>query len=157
MGEREIGIIACRRKYIPPVMDSSQVIVVTYFGGKGKWDHDETFMDSPERIVDSLTATSLCHVPDRLVIQTKADALLFDEEGYAWFHKRLNVQPRAMHRVPPGTRMSRVAMGQVSGTLPDMSGVCSTRKTDADRRSRLPGASKSQLRASPCPSPTSAR
>ncbi len=96
VGEREIGIIACRRKYIPPVMDSSQVIVVTYFGGKGKWDHDETFMDSPERIVDSLTATSLCHVPDRLVIQTKADALLFDEEGYAWFHKRLNVQPRAM-------------------------------------------------------------
>jgi hypothetical protein len=96
ISERDIGIIAVRRKYIPPVMDTSQVIVVSYYGGKEKWLNTRTFMETPERIVDSLTAMSLCHVPDTLVIQTKADALLLDEDGYAWFHKRLNIRPRAM-------------------------------------------------------------
>ena len=55
-------------------------------------------MDEVERIVDSLTAVSLCHVPDRLVIQTKADALLLDEAGYSWFDKRLNIQPEGMRK-----------------------------------------------------------
>ena len=58
---------------------------------------------------------------------------------------------------PPGTRMSRVTMGQVSGTLPDMWRVCRTRRSDVDHRSGYPGAAESQLRTPPSPSPTSAR
>jgi hypothetical protein len=96
VSERDIGIIAIRRKYIPPVMDTSQVMVISYYGGKERWTSTRKFMLTPERIVDSLTAMSLCHVPDTLVIQAKADALLLDEDGYGWFHKRLNIQPRAM-------------------------------------------------------------
>merc|ERR1719272_1724418 len=55
-------------------MDSSQVIVISYYGGKEKWSNTRAFMETPERIVDSLTAMSLCHVPDTLVIQAKANA-----------------------------------------------------------------------------------
>lgn len=98
VSNREIGIIAVRRKYIPPVMDTSQVIVLIFYGQKEKWDLHRVFMDNVERIVDSLTATTICNLPDRLVIQTKADALLLDEDGYSWFHKRLNIQPESIYK-----------------------------------------------------------
>jgi hypothetical protein len=111
VSNREIGIIAVRRKYIPPVMDTSQVIVVTYYGVKERWDTRRIFLDNVERIVDSLTAMSLCHVPDRLVIQTKADALLLDEDGYSWFHKRLNIQPEGMQKAKQFCRVILQLLG----------------------------------------------
>eukprot|EP00753_Platysulcus_tardus_P016008 PLAT5370.2.p1 GENE.PLAT5370.2~~PLAT5370.2.p1 ORF type:complete len:862 (+),score=500.89 PLAT5370.2:1-2586(+) len=91
---RDIGIIALRRKYIPPVMDTAQDIVLLYYGRKNLFYTKETkFMEAVEGIADSLSVESRSFAADSIVVQKKTDALLLDEETYAWYQTQLGIQP----------------------------------------------------------------
>jgi hypothetical protein len=80
----DIGVIATRRKYIPPVGDQYQDIFIVQTddveGGS-----PELFMQGLERQVDTLSP--LVRVPfyDDTITRIKADALLYDEDSFSWF------------------------------------------------------------------------
>jgi len=81
----DVGVIAIRRKFIPPVGDTYQDVFVIL--------HDDVAIDDPglfmaglERQADTLSP--LVRVPfyDDTITRVKADALLYDEDSYSWFH-----------------------------------------------------------------------
>ena len=94
---RDITIIACRRTYIPPTMDTSQDIVIIFYGAANKYGSNSAVV-TPQGILDTLTPASRGFLCDEIVVQTKADALLLSESDYSWFHSRLRIQPRAWRR-----------------------------------------------------------
>lgn len=99
-GNRDCAILVARRKYIPPVMDTAQTFVLLYYGKKLDQGSAEgtKFMSHPESIIDTLSPRSRAYEPDRLVIQMKANALLYDDDAYAWYQARLAIFPSAVRR-----------------------------------------------------------
>ena len=94
---RDIGIIAVERRYIPPVMESAQSILVVYYSAQNDFsDNTNDFMRNVETIVDSISPEINSFDFDRLMVQAKADALLLDATAYKWFAASLRVQPRAL-------------------------------------------------------------
>jgi hypothetical protein len=83
--QRDVGVIAVRRKFIPPVGDTYQDVFIVL--------HDDVaiedalvFMAGLERQADTLSP--LVRVPfyDDTITRVKADALLYDEDSFSWFH-----------------------------------------------------------------------
>ena len=85
--------MVARRKYIPPVMDMAQTFILVFYGKTLEQQDGSGFMSAPEGIIDTLSPRSRAYEPDRLVIHTRANALLFDEEAYAWYQARLGIMP----------------------------------------------------------------
>ena len=61
--QRDIAVIAARRRYIPPTMDTSQDIVLVYYGTRmefagrdkhGNFLRSKKFMEVPEYILDTI-------------------------------------------------------------------------------------------------------
>ena len=78
-GNRDVAIVVARRKYIPPVMDMAQTFILVFYGESLRQREGSAFMSAPEGVIDTLSPRSRAYEPDRLVIQTKANALLFDD------------------------------------------------------------------------------
>mmetsp|Transcript_659 Transcript_659/g.1296 ORF Transcript_659/g.1296 Transcript_659/m.1296 type:complete len:1065 (-) Transcript_659:266-3460(-) len=107
---REIGVIGVRRKYIPPLIDSFQDMVFVLKGAHKPtdWNNEPQFMESLERMVDTLSpsamdwridsfwAEKLRQPPeeshptyiDRFIIQEQANALLCNHDVYSWLRNR---------------------------------------------------------------------
>ena len=86
---RDIAIIALRRKYIPPVMEGYQDLLLVFYGAKAEYESAEgAFLGQAERIADTLSPRSRGFMSDDIVIQAKADALLLDEEAYDWLSRK---------------------------------------------------------------------
>ncbi len=91
--EREIIVLAYRRKYIPPVMDTAQNMILAYYGKEGRVDYANACA-IPELVCDTTMPVSRSHQIDKVVIQAKADALIVSEETFTWFQRRLDICPR---------------------------------------------------------------
>ncbi len=118
-GNRDVAIVVARRKYIPPVMDMAQTFILVFYGESLRQREGSAFMSAPEGVIDTLSPRSRAYEPDRLVIQTKANALLFDEEAYAWYQARLNIVPKAVLRAKQFCKsilrlLDRVNLGDAS-------------------------------------------
>ena len=81
----DVGVIAIRRKFIPPIGDTYQDIFVIL--------HDDVAIDEPTIFMSGLerqadTLSPLVRVPfyDDTITRVKADALLYDEDSFSWFH-----------------------------------------------------------------------
>jgi len=83
--QRDVGVIAVRRKFIPPVGDTYQDIFIVLHDDVGI-EAANMFMSGVERHVDTLSP--LVQVPfyDDTITRVKADALLYDEDSFSWFH-----------------------------------------------------------------------
>ena len=83
--QMDVGVIATRRKYIPPVGDQYQDIFVVQTDDVETRESPEQFMQGLERQVDTLSP--LVRVPfyDDTITRIKADALLYDEDSFSWF------------------------------------------------------------------------
>ena len=81
----DVGVIAIRRKFIPPVGDTYQDAFVVLNDDVGI-DEPRLFMSGLERHADTLSP--LVRVPfyDDTITRVKADALLYDEDSFSWFH-----------------------------------------------------------------------
>ena len=118
-GNRDVAIVVARRKYIPPVMDMAQTFILVFYGKTLEQQDGSGFMSAPEGIIDTLSPRSRAYEPDRLVIHTRANALLFDEEAYAWYQARLGIMPKAAHRAKQFCKsilylLDRVNLGDAS-------------------------------------------
>ena len=78
-------------------MDMAQTFILVSYGESLRQREGSAFMSAPEGVIDT-KSRSRAYEPDRLVTQTKANALLFDEEAYAWYQARLNIVPKAALR-----------------------------------------------------------
>jgi hypothetical protein len=99
-GNRDIAIMVARRKYIPPVMDMAQTFVLIFYGknlDQSSMDGGN-FLKDAECIIDTMSPRNRSFEPDRLVVQTKANALLFNDDAYAWYQSRLCIFPTAIKR-----------------------------------------------------------
>mmetsp|Transcript_112531 Transcript_112531/g.257752 ORF Transcript_112531/g.257752 Transcript_112531/m.257752 type:complete len:870 (+) Transcript_112531:173-2782(+) len=91
-------MIACfimRRKYVPPLLDSAQDIVVTF---RAPVRLEPIYPTAELRrlakiAADSLTSTSESFSYYPTMVQARADALLFDEESLTWLSKSLDIYP----------------------------------------------------------------
>ena len=81
----DVGVIAIRRKFIPPVGDTYQDAFIVLHDDVGI-DEPVLFMSGLERQADTLSP--LVRVPfyDDTITRVKADALLYDEDSFSWFH-----------------------------------------------------------------------
>lgn len=81
----DVGVIAVRRKFIPPVGDTYQDCFIILHDDVGIED-PTLFMSGLERQADTLSP--LVRVPfyDDTITRVKADALLYDEDSFSWFH-----------------------------------------------------------------------
>ena len=94
---RDIAIMAVERRYIPPVMENAQRILLVHYGPRNSFtDRSDDFLRSIESITDSVSPEINSFDFDRLMVQTKADALLLDATAYSWFATSLRVHPRAV-------------------------------------------------------------
>ena len=82
----DVGVLAIRRKFIPPVGDTYQDVFVIL--------HDDVALDDPALFMSGLerqadTLSPLVRVPfyDDTITRVKADALLYDEDSFSWFHR----------------------------------------------------------------------
>jgi hypothetical protein len=90
---RDVGVIALRRKFIPPLMETMQDVVLVYYGRRS--DHAETaqFMSVARNIAATVSPTALSPV-DRPLVALRANALLLDADAYSWFQGALKLAPR---------------------------------------------------------------
>ena len=79
----DVGVIAIRRKFIPPVGDTYQDCFIVL--------HDDVAIDDPVLFMSGLerqadTLSPLVRVPfyDDTITRVKADALLYDEDSFSW-------------------------------------------------------------------------
>mmetsp|Transcript_112970 Transcript_112970/g.319507 ORF Transcript_112970/g.319507 Transcript_112970/m.319507 type:complete len:908 (+) Transcript_112970:125-2848(+) len=91
--------IVLRRQYIPPLCDSVQDIAILMSCPTEKIDKDKVLHEEDLRHECHLAADSFGPLVQNMtlypdVIQVKLDALLFDEEGYAWCSSRMSLRPR---------------------------------------------------------------
>ena len=96
--QMDVGVIATRRKYIPPVGDQYQDIFVVQTDDVETRESPEQFMQGLERQVDTLSP--LVRVPfyDDTITRIKADALLYDEDSFSWFQVLRPLPPHAHPR-----------------------------------------------------------
>mmetsp|Transcript_22053 Transcript_22053/g.46701 ORF Transcript_22053/g.46701 Transcript_22053/m.46701 type:complete len:809 (-) Transcript_22053:456-2882(-) len=82
----DVGVVACRRKFIPPVGDQYQDVFIVVRDEIAVHEDPISFMMSVERQADSISP--LVRVPfyDDTIARVKADALLYDEDSFSWFH-----------------------------------------------------------------------
>ena len=97
IAHRDITIIACRRKYIPPTMDMSQDVVIVFCGLLHGYGSSSAHV-TPQGILDTMMPRSKGFESDHIVVQTRADALLLTEEEYSWFLSRLRIKPAGWRR-----------------------------------------------------------
>lgn len=94
---RNVTIIACRRNFIPPTMQSHCDFLITHisqyedFNASSEVDCDEI----TQLVCDTLSPNTASYDRDELVIQATADALLLDDPSYFWYESELRVRPRA--------------------------------------------------------------
>eukprot|EP00743_Colponemidia_sp_Colp-15_P009188 GILK01010026.1.p1 GENE.GILK01010026.1~~GILK01010026.1.p1 ORF type:complete len:834 (-),score=151.27 GILK01010026.1:158-2623(-) len=97
--KRELGVIYARRKYIPPLMDACQDMIVYAFGpvaGKGGGQEAAELHAVMAEVVDTLCPESSSPLWDKIVVQARADALLLDWETYNWYQNRLSIMPKCV-------------------------------------------------------------
>uniref|UniRef100_A0A6T6T2H3 Uncharacterized protein n=1 Tax=Amorphochlora amoebiformis TaxID=1561963 RepID=A0A6T6T2H3_9EUKA len=107
---RQIGVIGVRRKYIPPLIDCFQDLIFVLKGKVklGQWTEEPNFMQTLERMVDSISPSAMdwradsfwsksfldppkqSHPTyiDKFIIQQQADALLCNHDVYSWLRNR---------------------------------------------------------------------
>ncbi|KOO25498.1 arm repeat protein [Chrysochromulina tobinii] len=83
--QRDVGVIAIRRKFIPPVGDTYQDIFIVLHDDVGIEDAI-MFMNGLERQADTLSPLVKFPFYDDTITKVKADALLYDEDSFSWFH-----------------------------------------------------------------------
>ena len=117
--QREIGIIAARRKHLPPYCDTYQDLIFIQYGPKANRNEplilQTNFLKELENILDTLSPTivplpfwyagrldmHMIHPTyiDSFVIQARMNALLYDHASYLWFQTR-----RWLASPPPARR-----------------------------------------------------
>lgn len=83
--QRDVGVLAIRRKFIPPVGDTYQDIFIVLHDDVGIEDA-VMFMSGLERQADTLSPLVKVPFYDDTITKVKADALLYDEDSFSWFH-----------------------------------------------------------------------
>jgi len=97
------AVVLLRRQYVPPLMDTVQDFAVVLKCPSNvifeKWVTDEDLLHETHMMADTLgvQAQNTILYPD--LIQAKLDALLYDEEGYAWIRSRLRLRPDGANRL----------------------------------------------------------
>eukprot|EP00928_Gymnodinium_smaydae_P020729 TRINITY_DN1801_c0_g2_i1.p1 TRINITY_DN1801_c0_g2~~TRINITY_DN1801_c0_g2_i1.p1 ORF type:complete len:937 (+),score=209.99 TRINITY_DN1801_c0_g2_i1:417-2813(+) len=99
-------VVLMRRQYLPPMCDSVQDCVIIYKCPTRVMDRGGSTSHSSERSIKEedlqheaeLTADSFCSQVSNMslcidLIQAKLDALMFDEDGYAWAWSRMKLRP----------------------------------------------------------------
>ena len=89
---REILIIILRRKYIPPILDSFTDFSFVLYGPP--YDNNESNLNMIRNVADSLQWTSNSSNIYQLMVQERANALLLDEDSYAFYQKHLMIKPK---------------------------------------------------------------
>ena len=101
--EFDIFVTALRRKYIPPLMECFQDILVfsTYYYDVGKNDEEillasESHLKTVhQKVVDTFhPVTKICPSIYFVLVKQKAEALLMDEQTMAYFSQQLNIRPQ---------------------------------------------------------------
>lgn len=83
---RDIGVLAVRRKFIPPVGDTYQDIYILYIGEQDTIiANPMEFMVPMQDMVDSICPEVRVLFYDDTITKIKADGLLYTEEEYSWF------------------------------------------------------------------------
>lgn len=107
-GEREtVMAVLMRRQYLPPMCDAVQDIVLMFKCPTrmvGLKDDVAKVTEEDLRHEAHLVADTLGPMVNNMslytdLIQSKLDALLFDEEGYAWAWSRLRLRPRGANNL----------------------------------------------------------
>jgi len=83
--QRDVGVLAIRRKFIPPVGDTYQDIFLVLHDDIGIEDA-VMFMAGLDRQADTLSPLVKVPFYDDTITKVKADALLYDEDSFSWFH-----------------------------------------------------------------------
>jgi len=81
------SFVLLRRKFIPPLMDTFQDILVMTFGTHST---RELNLD----VADSIHSKSITNEKYEKVLQQKADALIMDEETAGFYQMHLNIVPK---------------------------------------------------------------
>jgi len=95
---RDICIVACRRSFIPPSMDTWQDLVVVYLCEQTTVGSSSRGMVASQAVFDTIVPKTRDFNYDRIVIQTKADALLLTDEEYSWFAYQQQIRPSGWNR-----------------------------------------------------------
>jgi len=90
---RDICISVIQRKFIPPMMDQYQNVVVLCVGSLDRAHENKQHCDT---ITSTLCTRATSFAWDAMVVQTKADALMLDEESFDWYAKHLHVYPETV-------------------------------------------------------------
>ncbi len=91
---RDIVVIAARRSFIPPSMDMSQDIVIVHLSKQNIIASSTRGVIAGQCVFDTLVPKTQDFNYDRIVIQTKADALLLSDAEYSWFAFQHNIRPQ---------------------------------------------------------------
>ncbi|GBG24704.1 Alpha-1,3/1,6-mannosyltransferase ALG2 [Hondaea fermentalgiana] len=83
---RDVSIYVFQRAFIPPNMDHLQTAVIIGFSAH----YDQTVRTYMEAVTDSFRCSAKATTWDQLVVQTKANALMLDEESYKWYADNLD-------------------------------------------------------------------
>ena len=95
-------ITAMRRKYIPPLMECFQdILVISYYYFNESKNSEEIQKESQlylkevhQKVVDTFhPITRICPDIYFVLVKQKADALLMDENSMAYFSQQLNIRP----------------------------------------------------------------
>eukprot|EP00946_MAST-07B_sp_MAST-7B-sp1_P004281 g4281.t1 len=90
---RDIVVIAARRSFIPPSMDMSQDIVIVHLCKKNIVASLNRGVITAQCVFDTLAPKSRDFNYDRIVVQTKADALLLSNAEYSCFAFQHDIKP----------------------------------------------------------------
>lgn len=102
--EYVFGCVLFRREYIPPLCDIVQDIAVLLRAPAPKLraEHCEVLLDECRFVADSLASTSESKVTYNVIIQSRLDALQFNEEAYRWLEGFLKLAP--IHKRPAAVK-----------------------------------------------------
>eukprot|EP00946_MAST-07B_sp_MAST-7B-sp1_P003920 g3920.t1 len=91
---RDIVVIAARRSFIPPSMDMSQDIVIVHLCKQNIVASLNRGVIAAQCVFDTVAPKSRDFNYDRVVIQTKADALLLSDVEYSCFAFQHDIKPK---------------------------------------------------------------
>ncbi len=95
LANRDVVVIVVQRRFIPPMADRFQNVVVVGYSRYQPLQRSHANALRCELVADSLAFNSRSFTCDTLVIQTKANALVLDEGSLAWCASNLAVYPEA--------------------------------------------------------------
>ena len=81
----DVGVLAVRRKYLPPAAAIQDIFIVQTDDVEAREDPRSLCRGSSAK-VDTLSPLVRVPFTDDTIARIKADALLYDEDSFSWFH-----------------------------------------------------------------------